>query len=243
MDIFLGVNIDHIATLRQARGTRYPSLIDAAKICESSGADSITLHLREDRRHIQDQDVEELKFSLTTKMNLEMAATDEMLEIATKILPEDCCLVPEKRQELTTEGGLDVLSQLGRIKEVCSELSTNNIKASLFIDPDNYQIEAAVECGAPIIEIHTGHYADASSAAEMQKELQKISEACAYAHSLGLQVNAGHGLTLENTKAIAKINSVIELNIGHSIISRALFVGLGAATSEMKQLIQEARGL
>ena len=243
MDIFLGVNIDHIATLRQARGTRYPSLIDAAKICESSGADSITLHLREDRRHIQDQDVEELKFSLTTKMNLEMAATDEMLEIATKILPEDCCLVPEKRQELTTEGGLDVLSQLGRIKEVCSELSTNNIKASLFIDPDNYQIEAAVECGAPIIEIHTGHYADASSAAEMQKELQKISEACAYAHSLGLQVNAGHGLTLENTKAIAEINSVEELNIGHSIISRALFVGLGAATSEMKQLIQEARGL
>ena len=243
MDIFLGVNIDHIATLRQARGTRYPSLIDAAKICEGSGADSITLHLREDRRHIQDQDVEELKFSLTTKMNLEMAATDEMLEIATKILPEDCCLVPEKRQELTTEGGLDVLSQLGRIKEVCSELSTNNIKASLFIDPDNYQIEAAVECGAPIIEIHTGHYADASSAAEMQKELQKISEACAYAHSLGLQVNAGHGLTLENTKAIAEINSVVELNIGHSIISRALFVGLGAATSEMKQLIKEARGL
>ena len=243
MDIFLGVNIDHIATLRQARGTRYPSLIDAAKICESSGADSITLHLREDRRHIQDQDVEELKFSLTTKMNLEMAATDEMLEIATKILPEDCCLVPEKRQELTTEGGLDVLSQLGRIKEVCSELSTNNIKASLFSDADNYQIEAAIECGAPIIEIHTGHYADASSAAEKQKELQKISEACAYAHSLGLQVNAGHGLTLENTKAIAEINSVVELNIGHSIISRALFVGLGAATSEMKQLIQEARGL
>ena len=243
MDIFLGVNIDHIATLRQARGTRYPSLIDAAKICESSGADSITLHLREDRRHIQDQDVEELKFSLTTKMNLEMAATDEMLEIATKILPEDCCLVPEKRQELTTEGGLDVLSQLGRIKEVCSELSTNNIKASLFIDPNNDQIEAAVECGAPIIEIHTGHYADASSAAEMQKELQKISEACAYAHSLGLQVNAGHGLTLENTKAIAEINCVVELNIGHSIISRALFVGLGAATSEMKQLIKEARGL
>ena len=243
MDIFLGVNIDHIATLRQARGTRYPSLIDAAKICESSGADSITLHLREDRRHIQDQDVEELKSSLTTKMNLEMAATDEMLEIATKILPEDCCLVPEKRQELTTEGGLDVLTQLGRIKEVCTELSTNNIKASLFIDADNYQIEAAIECGAPIIEIHTGHYADASSAAEKQKELQKISKACAYAHSLGLQVNAGHGLTLENTKAIAEINSVVELNIGHSIISRALFVGLGAATSEMKQLIQEARGL
>ena len=243
MDIFLGVNIDHIATLRQARGTRYPSLVDAAKICENSGADSITLHLREDRRHIQDHDVEELKSSLKTKMNLEMAATDEMLKIATKILPEDCCLVPEKRQELTTEGGLDVFSQLSRIKEVCSELSANNIKASLFIDADNQQIEAAIECGAPIIEIHTGHYADASSASEKQKELKRISSACTYAHSLGLQVNAGHGLTLENTKAIAEINTVVELNIGHSIISRSLFVGLSAATSEMKQLLKEARGL
>tara|TARA_B110000008_G_scaffold5772_1_gene5655 strand:+ start:1715 stop:2446 length:732 start_codon:yes stop_codon:yes gene_type:complete len=243
MDIFLGVNIDHIATLRQARGTRYPSLVDAAKICENSGADSITLHLREDRRHIQDHDVEELKSSLKTKMNLEMAATDEMLKIATKILPEDCCLVPEKRQELTTEGGLDVFSQLSRMKEVCSELSANNIKASLFIDADNQQIEAAIECGAPIIEIHTGHYADASSASEKQKELKRISSACTYAHSLGLQVNAGHGLTLENTKAIAEINTVVELNIGHSIISRSLFVGLSAATSEMKQLLKEARGL
>ena len=243
MDIFLGVNIDHIATLRQARGTRYPSLVDAAKICENSGADSITLHLREDRRHIQDHDVEELKSSLKTKMNLEMAATDEMLKIATKILPEDCCLVPEKRQELTTEGGLDVFSQLSRMKEVCSELSANNIKASLFIDADNQQIEAAIECGAPIIEIHTGHYADASSASEKQKELKRISSACTYAHSLGLQVNAGHGLTLENTNAIAEINTVVELNIGHSIISRSLFVGLSAATSEMKQLLKEARGL
>ena len=243
MSIFLGVNIDHIATLRQARGTRYPSLVEAAKICENSGADSITLHLREDRRHIQDNDVEELKSCLTTKMNLEMAATDEMLKIATKILPEDCCLVPEKRQELTTEGGLDVASQLGRMKEVCSELSANNIKASLFIDADNNQIEAAVECGAPIIEIHTGHYADASTSSEQQKELKKISNACNYAHSLGLQVNAGHGLTLENTKAIAEIGTIVELNIGHSIISRALFVGLSVATSEMKQLLQEARRL
>jgi len=243
MSIFLGVNIDHIATLRQARGTRYPSLVEAAKICENSGADSITLHLREDRRHIQDNDVEELKSCLTTKMNLEMAATDEMLKIATKILPEDCCLVPEKRQELTTEGGLDVASQLGRMKEVCSELSANNIKASLFIDADNNQIEAAVECGAPIIEIHTGHYADASTSSEKQKELQKISNACNYALSLGLQVNAGHGLTLENTKAIAEIGTIVELNIGHSIISRALFVGLSVATSEMKQLLQEARRL
>ena len=243
MSIFLGVNIDHIATLRQARGTRYPGLVEAAKICENSGADSITLHLREDRRHIQDNDVEELKSCLTTKMNLEMAATDEMLKIATKILPEDCCLVPEKRQELTTEGGLDVASQLGRMKEVCSELSANNIKASLFIDADNNQIEAAVECGAPIIEIHTGHYADASTSSEKLKELQKISNACNYAHSLGLQVNAGHGLTLENTKAIAEIGTIVELNIGHSIISRALFVGLSVATSEMKQLLQEARRL
>ena len=243
MSIFLGVNIDHIATLRQARGTRYPSLVEAAKICENSGADSITLHLREDRRHIQDNDVEELISCLTTKMNLEMAATDEMLKIATKILPEDCCLVPEKRQELTTEGGLDVASQLGRMKEVCSELSANNIKASLFIDADNNQIEAAVECGAPIIEIHTGHYADASTSSEQQKELKKISNACNYAHSLGLQVNAGHGLTLENTKAIAEIGTIVELNIGHSIISRALFVGLSVATSEMKQLLQEARRL
>jgi len=243
MSIFLGVNIDHIATLRQARGTRYPSLVEAAKICENSGADSITLHLREDRRHIQDNDVEELKSCLTTKMNLEMAATDEMLKIATKILPEDCCLVPEKRQELTTEGGLDVASQLGRMKEVCSELNANNIKASLFIDADNNQIEAAVECGAPIIEIHTGHYADASTSSEQRKELKKISNACNYAHSLGLQVNAGHGLTLENTKAIAEIGTIVELNIGHSIISRALFVGLSVATSEMKQLLQEARRL
>ena len=243
MSIFLGVNIDHIATLRQARGTRYPSLVEAAKICENSGADSITLHLREDRRHIQDNDVEELKSCLTTKMNLEMAATDEMLKIATKILPEDCCLVPEKRQELTTEGGLDVASQLGRMKEVCSELNANNIKASLFIDADNNQIEAAVECGAPIIEIHTGHYADASTSSEQQKELKKISNACNYAHSLGLQVNAGHGLTLENTKAIAEIGTIVELNIGHSIISRALFIGLSVATSEMKQLLQEARRL
>ena len=243
MSIFLGVNIDHIATLRQARGTQYPSLVEAAKICENSGADSITLHLREDRRHIQDNDVEELKSCLTTKMNLEMAATDEMLKIATKILPEDCCLVPEKRQELTTEGGLDVASQLGKMKEVCSELSANNIKASIFIDADNNQIEAAVECGAPIIEIHTGHYADASTSSEKQKELQKISNACNYALSLGLQVNAGHGLTLENTKAIAEIGTIVELNIGHSIISRALFVGLSVATSEMKQLLQEARRL
>ena len=243
MSIYLGVNIDHIATLRQARGTKYPSLVEAAKICEKSGADSITLHLREDRRHIQDQDVEELKYSLSTKMNLEMAATDEMIKIATNISPEDCCLVPEKRQELTTEGGLDVASKLQRLKEVCSELSANNIKTSLFIDADHHQIDAAIECGAPIIEIHTGHYANASNPKELDFELKKIINACEYAHSAGLQVNAGHGLTIKNTRAIAAIDSVVELNIGHSIIARSLFVGLARATSEMKQILQEARGL
>ena len=241
MSIFLGVNIDHIATLRQARGTKYPSLIDAARICEESGADSITLHLREDRRHIQDDDVEALKQSLTTKMNLEMAATDEMLKIATNISPEDCCLVPEKRQELTTEGGLDVVSQLSRMKEVCAELSSNHIKTSLFIDADMNQIDAAVECCAPIIEIHTGHYANASNSEEINFELQRIIMASEYAHNLGLQVNAGHGLTMNNTKAIAAIHNMVELNIGHSIIARSLFVGLANATSEMKQLLQEAR--
>ena len=243
MSIFLGVNIDHIATLRQARGTKYPSLIDAARICEDSGADSITLHLREDRRHIQDYDVEALKHSLTTKMNLEMAATDEMLKIASNISPEDCCLVPEKRQELTTEGGLDVVSQLSRMKEVCAELSSKNIKTSLFIDADKNQIDASVESGAPIIEIHTGHYANASNSEQIDAELKRIIEASEYAHSLGLQVNAGHGLTLENTKAIASIDTMVELNIGHSIIARSLFVGLANATSEMKKLLQEARNL
>ena len=241
MSIFLGVNIDHIATLRQARGTKYPSLIEAARICEESGADSITLHLREDRRHIQDDDVEALKQSLTTKMNLEMAATDEMLKIATIISPEDCCLVPEKRQELTTEGGLDVVSQLSRLKEVCAELNSNHIKTSLFIDAEKDQIDAAVDCGAPIIEIHTGHYANASDGEELNLELQRIIVATEYAHSIGLQVNAGHGLTMNNTKAIAAINNMVELNIGHSIIARSLFVGLANATSEMKQLLQEAR--
>ncbi len=242
MSIFLGVNIDHIATLRQARGTKYPNPIEAARICEVSGADSITLHLREDRRHIQDRDVVDLKSKLKTKMNLEMAATDEMLRIASEISPEDCCLVPEKRQELTTEGGLDVASQLSRMRDVCEQLQSNNIRASLFIDADMRQIDAAAECKAPVIEIHTGHYADATNQKDIKLELKKIIEACEYANSLGIQVNAGHGLTLENTSAIAKIDSIVELNIGHSIISRALFVGLANATSEMKALLLEARG-
>ena len=243
MSIYLGVNIDHIATLREARGTIYPSPLEAALICEKSGADSITLHLREDRRHIQDTDVEEIKSAIKTKMNLEMAATDEMIQIASRISPRDCCLVPEKREELTTEGGLDVASQLPRMKEVCTRLTDSNIRVSLFIDPDRKQIDAAISCGAPVIEIHTGHFADAVTPVERDLKFNEIKKACKYAHNLGLQVNAGHGLTLENTFAIAKIDSIVELNIGHSIISRAVFVGLANATSEMKALMLEARGL
>ena len=243
MNIYLGVNIDHIATLRQARGTTYPSPLEAALICEKSGADSITLHLREDRRHIQDKDVGEIKEKLKIKMNLEMAATDEMLKIASQISPQDCCLVPEKREELTTEGGLDVASQLQRMNEVCVQLDDSNIRVSLFIDADKKQVDAAMDCGAPVIEIHTGHYADAINPAERELKYNEIKQACKYANSLGLQVNAGHGLTLENTFNIAKIDSIVELNIGHSIISRAVFVGLANAPTEMKDLMLKARGL
>ena len=199
MEIFLGVNIDHIATLRQARGTNYPSPVDGALLCEKSGADSITLHLREDRRHIQDEDVWLLRDKLTTKMNLEMAATDEMVSIACDVKPRDCCLVPEKREELTTEGGLDVVSQVQRMTDVCSRLAQSNITVSLFIDAKKSQIDAAKQCGAPVIELHTGHYADAKNEFEQASELERIKEMAMYAHSIGLQVNAGHGLTMENT--------------------------------------------
>ena len=240
MSIFLGVNIDHIATIREARGTNYPSPIEGALLCEKSGADSITLHLREDRRHIQDRDVEILRDQLTTKMNLEMAATDEMVGIAAKIKPEDCCLVPEKREELTTEGGLDVASQIPRMRDVCTQLADSNVIVSLFIDAQKDQIDAAKECGAPVIELHTGHYAD-TTGAEQEKEFERIKTMATYAHSIGLQVNAGHGLTLENTTAIAKLPEIVELNIGHSIIARAVFIGLEAATREMKNLMLEAR--
>jgi pyridoxine 5-phosphate synthase len=239
MSIYLGINIDHIATIRQARGTNYPSPIEAALLCEKSGADGITLHLREDRRHIQDADVEILRNQLTTKMNLEMAATDEMVSIASKVKPQDCCLVPEKREELTTEGGLDVASQISKMKDVCLRLSESQIIVSLFIDAQKDQIDAAKQCGAPVIELHTGHYANATD--EMQLELEKIKTMTIYAHSIGLQVNAGHGLTLENTTAIAKLPEIVELNIGHSVIARAVFVGLEAATREMKTLMLEAR--
>ncbi len=243
MSIYLGVNIDHIATLRQARGTVYPCPVEAALICEQAGADSITLHLREDRRHINDADVELMRSSLKTKMNLEMAATDEMLSIAANIKPEDCCLVPEKREELTTEGGLDVASQLPRMREVCQKLAENNIRVSLFIDADKNQIDAAKECGAPVIEIHTGHYADATDEKSRNECFQKIKEASTYAHSIGLQVNAGHGLTLENTGKIAALSELVELNIGHSIVARSVFVGLAEATREMKSIMLQARDL
>lgn len=240
MSIYLGINIDHIATLRQARGTNYPSPIDGALLCEQSGADSITLHLREDRRHIQDADVEILREKLTTKMNLEMATTDEMIAIASRIKPEDCCLVPEKREELTTEGGLEVASQIPRMTDVCTQLAESNIIVSLFIDAQKDQIDAAKECGAPVIELHTGHYAD-TQGAEQQQEFERIKSMATYAHSIGLQVNAGHGLTMENTTAIAKLPEIVELNIGHSIVARAVFVGLEQATREMKGLMLKAR--
>ena len=240
MSIFLGVNIDHIATIREARGTNYPSPVEGALLCEKSGADSITLHLREDRRHIQDKDVEILRHKLTTKMNLEMAATDEMVAIASRIQPHDCCLVPEKREELTTEGGLDVASQIPRMQDVCAKLAESNVVVSLFIDADKKQIDAAKACGAPVIELHTGHYADFTDQAQAQ-EFERIKAMATYAHSIGLQVNAGHGLTLENTSAIAKLPEIVELNIGHSIVARAVFVGLEAATREMKDLMLSCR--
>lgn len=241
MSIYLGVNIDHIATLRQARGTNYPSPIEAALLCEKAGADSITLHLREDRRHIQDSDVEILRYQLATKMNLEMAATDEMIRIATQIKPNDCCLVPEKRQELTTEGGLDVASQVSKMRDICAQLASASVMVSLFINANKVQIDAAKTCGAPKIELHTGHYANAKTAMEKLAILGHIKDMATYAHSIGLQVNAGHGLTMENTADIAKLPEIVELNIGHSIIARAVFIGIEAATREMKNLMLEAR--
>lgn len=240
-DILLGVNIDHIATLRNARGTKYPNPVHAADIAERAGADGITVHLREDRRHIKDHDVFLLKESINTRMNLEMAVTDEMLAIAAKVLPEFCCLVPEKREELTTEGGLDVVGNLSKMKAACSQLSAQNTVASLFIDADIKQIEAALEVGAPYIEIHTGQYAEARTEAEAEIELAKLISGIEYAHSLGLKVNAGHGLHYHNVKAIAAIPQLIELNIGHSIIARAAFDGLDKAVRDMRLLMQEAR--
>ncbi|MFT6737380.1 MAG: pyridoxine 5-phosphate synthase [Kangiellaceae bacterium] len=239
--ILLGVNIDHIATLRNARGTDYPNPVHAADIAERAGADSITIHLREDRRHIVDKDVFALKQTLNSRMNLEMAVTDEMLAIAAKVVPEYCCLVPEKREELTTEGGLDVAGNLSKMKDACKQLSEQGTLASLFIDADQAQIEAALEAGAPFIEIHTGQYAEAKTELEAMHELAKLIEGIEYADRLGLKVNAGHGLHYHNVQPIAAIPQLIELNIGHAIIARAAFDGLGKAVADMRSLMLQAR--
>lgn len=237
--VLLGVNIDHIATLRQARGTRYPDPVHAALMAEEAGADGITLHLREDRRHIQDRDVYILKDCLNTRMNLEMAVTEEMIRIASEVKPAAICLVPEKREELTTEGGLDVVGNESNIKDACSRLAKVGSEVSLFIDADEKQIDAAVRCGAPVIEIHTGHYADAENPEEQKKELARITKGTAYALDKGLIVNAGHGLHYHNTEAIAAIPGINELNIGHSMMAHAMFVGLKQAVVEMRDLIQK----
>ena len=235
----LGVNIDHVASLRQARGTRYPEPVQAALLAEEAGADAITVHLREDRRHIQDRDIELLNQTLQTRMNLEMAATEEMLEICTRIRPADCCLVPERREELTTEGGLDLLSNTAYLTDYCAELRAAGVRVSLFIDADPAQIEAAAKMGVPVVEIHTGHYADARGQAQYA-EWQRIAQAMTQGKALGLQMNAGHGLDYHNVQAIAALPEVEELNIGHSIVARALFVGLKQAVVQMRQLIQSA---
>lgn len=239
--IELGVNIDHVATLRQARGTTYPDPVEAALIAESSGADAITLHLREDRRHIQDYDVEILRNLLKTRMNLESAITDEMIAIALRIKPQDICLVPERREELTTEGGLDVIRHLELVKNACSKFAHAGISVSLFINADRSQIDAAVKSGAPKIEIHTGSFADAQNEKVQQNELAAIREAVAYGVSQGLRVNAGHGLNYKNVKLIAAIPGISELNIGHAIVGHAIFVGFEQAVREMKRLILEAQ--
>ncbi len=239
--VLLGVNIDHIATLRQSRGTRYPDPVTAAVIAEQSGADSITFHLREDRRHIQDRDCLLLKQMVQTKLNLEMAVTDEMVNFAVELKPQDCCLVPEKREELTTEGGLDVVESFDRVKQACEQLADNDIRVSLFIDANRQQIDAAVACKAPVIEIHTGHFADAGNDEQQTSLLTGINDAIQYAHDQGLQVNAGHGLHYHNVQDIACNPLVVELNIGHAIIADAMFHGLAASVTEMKRLIVEAR--
>lgn len=242
MKIELGVNIDHVATLRQARGTNYPDPIEAALIAESAGADAITLHLREDRRHIQDRDVEILRDRLTTRMNLESAVTDEMIGIALRIKPHDICLVPERREELTTEGGLDVVKHFEQVQRACQKLAQAGIRVSLFINADPQQIDAAARAGAPVIEIHTGGFADAHTPQAQAEQFSAIQKAVALGIDLGLKVNAGHGLHYDNVQTIAAIPEISELNIGHAIVARAIFVGFKQAVQEMKQLMLEARG-
>lgn len=239
--ILLGVNIDHVATLRQARHTIYPDPLQAMHVAEKAGADGITIHLREDRRHIQEHDVELIAAACSTRLNLELAVTDAMIAYALKIKPAHCCLVPERREELTTEGGLDVLSQLEKVSSATKQLTDAGIEVSLFIDPDIKQIEATVHAGAPVIELHTGAYADAESASDQQRELQRIISAASFAQELGLVVNAGHGLNFENVQLIAAIPEMNELNIGHSLVAYSIFMGLESAVKEMKRLMIEAR--
>ena len=235
--LLLGVNIDHVATIRQARGASYPSVLEAARVAEDAGADAITVHLREDRRHIQDQEVVALCKQVRTRVNLEMAVTDEMLAIAEINRPADVCLVPEKREELTTEGGLDVLSHFDAVKNACERLGAAGIRVSLFIDPDIAQLDAALACGAPVVELHTGSYADADKTG-VEKEYQRIVSAAQYGDSIGLQINAGHGLHYQNVKRIVRIPQLVELNIGHSIVAQALFVGLHKAVADMLVLME-----
>jgi pyridoxine 5-phosphate synthase len=239
--ILLGVNVDHVATLRQARGTSYPDPVEGALLAERSGADSITVHLREDRRHIQDDDISRLAETMQTHMNLEMAVTDEMLRIASHLGPADCCLVPESREELTTEGGLNVAGQQRRIGTAVEELGANGIRVSLFVDPDIEQLDACAAVGAPVVELHTGCFADAKTDSAGLAELERIKEAAIYAHNKGLRVHAGHGLHYQNVQSIAAIPEIVELNIGHSIIARAVLDGLQKAVVDMKQLMISAR--
>jgi pyridoxine 5-phosphate synthase len=237
--LLLGVNIDHVATIRQARGTEYPSVLEAAAVAEAAGADAITVHLREDRRHIQDEEVEALCRQVGTRVNLEMAVTAEMLAIAEHNRPADVCLVPEKRQELTTEGGLDVMTHFAAIQAACQQLADAGIRVSIFIDPDLGQLQAARDCGAPVVELHTGRYADAQGAAQAA-ELQRLKDAAKFGDRIGLQVNAGHGLHYTNVQAVVAIPQLVELNIGHAIVARALFVGLEQAVREMRALMERA---
>lgn len=239
--MLLGLNIDHVATLRNARGASYPSPLEAALVAETNGADAITLHLREDRRHIRDADVFAIKQAIKTRMNLEMAMTEEMLANALQVMPEDVCIVPEKRTEVTTEGGLDVVGQPEKVREYVAKLHAAGIRVSLFIDADRAQIQAAYDGGARVIELHTGAYADAATPAARQAELAKICDAAAFADGLGITVNAGHGLTIQNVGAIAQIPQIVELNIGHSIVAQAVFLGLPAAIAQMKEAMFRAR--
>jgi pyridoxine 5-phosphate synthase len=240
-NILLGVKIDHVATIRQARGTRYPDPVYAALMAEQAGADCVTLHLREDRRHIQERDLRAMAGVLQTRMNLEIAVTEEMLEVALEVAPRDCCLVPERREELTTEGGLDVAAQVERVGRACATLADAGIRVSLFIDPDKDQVDAAKATGAPVIELHTGAYAEAEDEQARRAELERLRQASSYAASLGIKVNAGHGLHYHNVQPVARIPEIRELNIGHAIIARAIFDGLSTAVIEMKRLMNEAR--